>query len=1129
MAQINIYGDIDSGSMFFLNSTVDPKALGTIEATLKSDEDRIVVKRTDRFEADGVTFRTLFKRLNPRRVNNRGGEELVDQLGYTTQQVIDYINEQNSLTGSTGGDGNGVDVNAETICFTLDDTSTSIIMDNGFSFGVNTIKAVELDGCIQIESIQGGRPLFTKLLHSNVCIDGVLVSGGLNDVINTLNELFTVGPFQSVVITDPEATVIADVAGVVDGGDAVGSNAVDPLGDDVLGTIATHNNAAGYLSANTINQAGEYFTFDIAGKATYGFGLVHTQASFDNGKFLGNSSYADPAGFCVGANSSHLGYQFSHHFHVGNAHASWTNYGANTGYVLGEAWYDHNNSFDLKDEWNAGDPVKVQVGINELGFITISTLHEDGVNWRLHARSSYPVPEGSEFKLGVKLQTTGARLRTEPKVHLRVEEAPTMHYRFIESPDNNFYYPLFATEAEANYYDTEAGGSGTSHTHVFVDDPTNTVWYMPTTNAVHDGTSAPVADLTTGAPGLYTEITSLTNAALVPPAFSDTTITVDELSLVNYQVSPMDVDYATTIGGIPAFSMSGNAVVGTAPEVAGDNVANPSDTTTVTVYRTNSYGTSQGTLTINITNLTAPTVTPIAGVSHEGGTALIDSDTMDDGSVISIDNVIDNGNRFVIGKEFLDNVVLPKITSGSGSKSVWVGFAPQGTSANWTDISNVDFRIAYEFNCDDSSRANNNFRLKTHVQGSSFANVGVGSLTNGLYDFVLINDGATLKSGALVASAGHDASTKLFNPNDGDWQWTLSNTSSVGNQDIVIATVGTDMDIDLQYFSEHTEPTAPASLTSWSKAVDFSGSSERAMQVGTNSNYMPIAMDGLSATVSAPTTSGNTSGHIYSRPWATAIVFKADGNNSNQHIWNLGEGVGSNNDNIYVRLSSNGGGLYFGWGRDGALNECYIGSIFNQIQNNEWVGLYVAHNGTRYNSSSATPANLMSAFDIRLFDETWTVGSNKSNQWGSNLSSTGARMDRSVVGSLTIGGRGANRTFHGKVASFVTTTLRVDQPMPTSAEIELMVTDPVKWLQDYKDGNAYRLASSQAEATFGLLSYLTNSAFATQVWLMGDGSLDNYSNMIRNQVFPSDQNYTKLNLISMVSNDIQTVNIPGLS
>ena len=46
---------------------------------------------------------------------------------------------------------------------------------------------------------------------------------------------------------------------------------------------------------------------------------------------------------------------------------------------------------------------------------------------------------------------------------------------------------------------------------------------------------------------------------------------------------------------------------------------------------------------------------------------------------------------------------------------------------------------------------------------------------------------------------------------------------------------------------------------------------------------------------------------------------------------------------------------------------------------------------------------------------------------------------------------------------------------------------------------------------------------------MGDGTNDSYSNMIRNQVTPSDQNYTKLNLISMVSNDIENVTIEGLS
>ena len=117
-----------------------------------------------------------------------------------------------------------------------------------------------------------------------------------------------------------------------------------------------------------------------------------------------------------------------------------------------------------------------------------------------------------------------------------------------------------------------------------------------------------------------------------------------------------------------------NAIVGTAPEVSGDNVANPSDFTTITVTRTNSYGSSYGVLTVFINNLTAPTVTPIAGVTHEGGTAMVDSDTMGDGSAISIDNVIDDGNRFTLDKEWLDNYVLPAITSGSGAKSVIIGF-----------------------------------------------------------------------------------------------------------------------------------------------------------------------------------------------------------------------------------------------------------------------------------------------------------------------------------------------------------------------------------------------------------------------------------------------------------------------
>ncbi len=46
---------------------------------------------------------------------------------------------------------------------------------------------------------------------------------------------------------------------------------------------------------------------------------------------------------------------------------------------------------------------------------------------------------------------------------------------------------------------------------------------------------------------------------------------------------------------------------------------------------------------------------------------------------------------------------------------------------------------------------------------------------------------------------------------------------------------------------------------------------------------------------------------------------------------------------------------------------------------------------------------------------------------------------------------------------------------------------------------------------------------------MGDGTSDSYSNGIRSQVQPADQNYTKMQLNNMQSNDIENVTINGLS
>ena len=851
----------------------------------------------------------------------------------SAQAMVDYINTNANVVGvsDVGADLTGVDVN-----FRLDQTSTSVIMDNGSAFGVNTIKAVaDVDGTIHIHAIGAGVPSgsedagdhkhFEKLEHDRVSVNGTSVAGGLNDVVNTLNELFTVGAFESVVIADPYSTMVADVAGTDAGYSLVGTTAVDPAGDDIF-TNSSSGNYAGLKSTATIDQAGEYFTFDIRGEGQIGFGLVHTQDSYDDGYYSGAAIYADPATFAV-SNSAHYGYQFSHWFHP-TPNGSWTNYGANTSYSMRSGW----SNWDQQADWLAGNPVKIRCGIDTNGFISIESLQDDGT-WVVHTRSGYPVADGAEFHLGIKTANASARVYSAPKVHLLEPAAPTMYFRYIESPDGNFEWPLFATEEEANYYDLNHGGTvgtGTSHTHTYADDPTNTTWYMADTGSTMTDTAAPSGVTFAGAPVTFTEITSLDNADLTPTAFSASDITQQEGTAVNVAVTPAGATWSTSVTISPSgsglvYDSGAGLIQGTLTDVGSDTAY------TVTVVRANSYGSSTGTMTITATDV-----------------------------------------------------------------------APAQTN-----------------------------------------------------------------------------------------------------------------------------------LTPWTKALDFSGSNEHLKQVSSSIYANAIRMDHLSYVVAGPSTTGNTSNAGFSRPWATAVVFDIDNVSQQQHIWNLGEGANTGDDNIYLKLNASKQ-LIFGWGREGTgYNECTIHPLPSApngyLGHQAWYGVYIAHNGTRLSASDATAANLADAFDIRLMNSAgnnWTLGSNLSV--ASAWTSTGARMDRAVTGDFTVGGRGSNRSFNGQVASMVITTLKLGVSMPSDAEVELMITDPKKWEDDYRVGQTVRKSVGTTNVTYSP-SGLYEGYGNTQIWLMGDGTSDSYANGVRNDVYPSEQNYGKLQLNSMVSNDIQTVNISGLT
>ena len=945
MAQIKIYGDIESSSVFFINSTIEPKPMGTIVASLKYDEDRIIVKRNDRFDSGGVEFRQLFKRLNPNRVQNKDGQDLVGTLGYTTQEVIDYINGQANLSsGSSGGDGSGTDLTGLSMGFKLDATSTSIMLDNGLEFGVNTIKAFDNgDGLISISSELGSLTHFNKLDHTLVTgHDGNAVSGGLNDVINYLNELFTVGAFTSVVISDPYSTMIADVNGVVTTEVEVAKGTAIEIGTDEYGATTTGYNYAGYVTPEQINQAGEYFTFNIRNEGMIGFGLVPSQEDFDNGDFNGNSSYADPTTFANGPNSGNYGYQFSHWFHP-SPNGPWTNYGANVGYTQREGWSNATYRFSSSPEgakWLAGDLVKIKVGIDENNFIVVSYFDESTSLFVPIARTTYPVPNGLKFHLGIKFGDTTVRLVGLPKIHELEDLAPTMTFRYIESPDGVYHYPLFSTSEEAEYYDKIVNGveSGASHTHTYTDDPTNTTWYMP--EASHDASTyqysyAPSGSETfSGNAVTYTEVTSLTNADLTPSVFSGSDITQEEATNVNIQVTPTGASWTTSV----AISPSGSGLVYDGYSILQGTLADVgSDTTyTVTVTRANSYGSSVGTFTITATDV-----------------------------------------------------------------------APVQT-----------------------------------------------------------ND------------------------------------------------------------------------TAWTKAIDFSGSSEYLKHMSGNATASKNPLGLSSGTYITPNSNPlYTANSSSSRPWAQTIVFKADGHNSLQCIWNNGEGFYSGADNFGLEIDANDTlWFYYGQGATtaGNYNKCYVQI---GIDTSKWYGVYIAHKGGRLSGNNATKANLGECFDIRVMssaDSFATISPNRSgSNSGGNWQVTGRRMDKSVNGMYTIGATASSqKPFYGKVASSVITTLKNNSLAPVEAEIKTMIIDPIKWENDYKQGTTFRASDSSSTASVPSTPSVSYQ-YATQLHLMGDSiGIYPYSN---NDAYPDIFNNlrwytsTKMTMQNMVSNDIETVNINGLT
>ena len=490
-------------------------------------------------------------------------------------EAAQYITEQANVHGDTGtfifGETDTLDAQRET-------TNTTVLFSNGDIYAVNSLRAVDApNGTITIRTIRADKDIYTNIRYYNVTVNGGAISfNTLNAAVDRLNEVLTGG------------TVGTD-SGAVSGGALTTSNSVTfevygdrltPTGSgSTLGYTSTaeagnFDTSNGILSVESIDEAGEYFEFSQdSGNWTQATGL--TFGLFDETTYDRSHLEVDEAGNAVKAL---LRLRIN-----------------NSGFLFKDpaSTYGRLNEAGLQNQLNTRTTFRVGLDSERRGFISMQL--EDGTYQNV-GRTEIAIAENTELKFvaifPLANQMNGVRNMTVNTL----TGGLALVWNYIESPDGQFYYPLFSTAEQANFvdeqYGTAASGAGASHEHIFPDEqPSVNTWYMPNTYMHHAQASAPTLAGVT-----YNEISTGADDAHAPADLTLNNQTFIENASVNLQIVPAGSDPATVTGLPSGLTYNNGFILGTTPYV-------PSNQSyTVTVLRSNAYGSTTQTFTISITD-----------------------------------------------------------------------------------------------------------------------------------------------------------------------------------------------------------------------------------------------------------------------------------------------------------------------------------------------------------------------------------------------------------------------------------------------------------------------------------------------------------------------------------------------
>ena len=648
-----VTNDLATGNILFTSEVhnIQPKVLGTLDAVVDPRSTNATPRiRIRQLNEDGTVQRVLIRRKPTFRFfcqqdGSEGPTRITTSTNRLTSEldVISFLNQLFSEVPATTS--TILDFNAsDGLDARRDATNTTVLFDNGKEHAVNAILAQENSiGLINITDHATQQIHFRNVRPEMVTISGLYISSDVTTVVNALNALFSVNAFGGVLAPQVIYPTLA--------GQAVTLNRSEHSLDN--GVASTKNVTAGEHNARAwsseyIDARGEYFDFEMTGTGNF---LVGFHDAADTTDIADDSLTSKVDGIYWGLEICDFGdYQAPHAV-----------LGADPTFAYGAGWQSsdaltlYRNNSDIQAAHDNDEAVLFRAGIDSDGYGYISYFDEGRTNeYILLCRTATVIDTlDKQFGLVAKLLTNEAALKEVPQVIGTEVDTPTLQYRWVESPDGQFYYPLFDSEEQANYVDTLNGGAGngSSHSHTFIDDPTGTTWYMPDNGGFHAVSAGPTDSY-------YTEIPTEADNVHAPAALNFADQSFTEGNSANFRLLP-DGDTATLeILNLPeGLTYANNFITGTVPFVAEDRVY------TVTVNRTNSFGTRSESFDISITNNANLGAVPgytgdygnLVNVGAYPGFVSTGPDTI--GGLLTYDQQLNPGERF--------SFVQPNTSSGS--------------------------------------------------------------------------------------------------------------------------------------------------------------------------------------------------------------------------------------------------------------------------------------------------------------------------------------------------------------------------------------------------------------------------------------------------------------------------------